>query len=201
MILLNANDRARARFPFARCAGAAAALALSACAAAPPPAFDLSAAPGGYGARQARRAQIAVAEPTALPLLDSNRIVVRQGGSEVSYLAGAQWAERLPALLQARLIASFQNASLIRAVVAPGLLADYELRSQLRRFEYDATRGAVEVELAAQIFGAAGRIVAGKIFAATAPAPGGGPEAVVAALNVASADAMRQIVLWTAPKI
>ncbi|WP_395664448.1 ABC-type transport auxiliary lipoprotein family protein [Methylocella sp.] len=177
------------------------ALALSACASAPPPAFDLEAARGGYGARQARRAQIAVAEPAALPLLDGDRIVVRRSDAEVAYLSGAQWSNRLPQMLQARLIASFQNASLIRAVVAPGLVADYELRSQLRRFDYDAARGVAEVEIAVQIFGAAGRIVAGKVFVATAPASGGDPAAVVAALNAASADVMRQIVLWTAPKI
>ncbi|ACK51722.1 protein of unknown function DUF330 [Methylocella silvestris BL2] len=174
---------------------------LAACASAPPATFDLDAAPTGFSAKQARRAQIAIAAPSALPPVDSNRIVVRVGEDQIALLAGAAWSNQLPALLQAKLIASFQNASLIRAVVSPGMPADYELRSQIRSFEYVAGRGAVFVEISAQIVGGAGRIVAGKIFSATAPAPANDGATVVAALNAATADVMRQIVRWTAPQI
>ncbi|PNG26480.1 hypothetical protein CR492_08075 [Methylocella silvestris] len=173
----------------------------AACASAPPATFNLDSAASGFSAKQARRGQIAIAAPTALPPVDSNRIVVRVGEDQIALLTGAAWADQLPALLQAKLIATFQNASLIRAVVAPGMSADYELRSQIRRFEYVAGRGAVFVEISAQIVGGAGRIVAGKIFSATAPAPANDGATIVAALNAATAEVMRQIVRWTAPQI
>lgn len=177
------------------------AAALAGCAATPPATFDLGAATGRVPAREARRAQIAIGEPSALPLLDSNRIVARSAGERIAYLPGAQWSDRLPALLQARLIASFQNASLIRAAAAPGQVADYELRSQLRRFEFDAARSSAAVEIAVQIVGPAGRIMAGKVFAAEVATAADNNETIIAALNAASADVMRQIVRWTAPQI
>lgn len=173
----------------------------AACASAPPATFDLDAAASGFSTKEARRGRIAIAAPTALPPVDSNRIVVRVGQDQIALLTGAAWADQLPALVQAKLIASFQNASLIRAAVAPGMLADYELRSQIRRFEYVAGGNAVFVEISAQIVGGAGRIKAGKVFSARAPTLAGDGASVVAALNAATMDVMRQIVRWTAPQI
>lgn len=178
----------------------AAACVLAGCAAAPPAAFDL-AATTGVSARQARRAQIAIAEPLALPLLDSSRIVVRTGRDEVAYLTGGRWADRLPALLRARLFASFQNAGLIRTAASPGEVADYELRTQIRRFEFEPRRGLVTVEIAAQIIGAAGRIEDGRIFLTTKQAADADPASVAAALNAATTETLGHIVRWTAPRI
>ena len=48
--------------------------------------------------------------------LDSDRILVRTGPQQLATLAGAQWPDRLPAILQARLTQSFQNAGLLRVV-------------------------------------------------------------------------------------
>ncbi len=48
--------------------------------------------------------QILVPEPQALKALDSEQIVVRLAGSEMQYLGGARWSDRLPRLvaIQAR---------------------------------------------------------------------------------------------------
>ena len=139
--------------------------------------------------------------PTRLSPPTLDRIVVRTNPQSVAYLPGAQWADKLPSLVQSRLIESFQNAHLLRAVGRPGMLADFSLQTSIRRFELDAARGDAVVEISAQIIGPSGRIVGGRIFAANVPAPPSDPAVVASALDAALAKVMREIVIWTAPKI
>jgi ABC-type uncharacterized transport system auxiliary subunit len=61
-------------------------------------------------------------------------------------------------------------------------------------------RGEAVVEIAAQIIGPNGRIVGGRLFAANAGGvnrSGGG----CLRLDAALAEVVREIVIWTAPKI
>src|SRR6187431_3058078 len=52
---------------------------------------------GGRGGRQ-----ILIAEPSALKDLDGQNIVIQPSPGVIQYLAGAQWADRLPRIIQAR---------------------------------------------------------------------------------------------------
>jgi cholesterol transport system auxiliary component len=174
-------------------------LLLAACSSAPVATYDLTPAEG-FAAR-AGRGQLAVLLPDATLPADSDRIVVRTNPQSVAYLSGAQWADKLPTLVQSRLIESFQNAHLLRAVGRPGMLADFSLQTSVRRFELDAARGEAVVEISAQIIGPSGRIVAGRLFAANVAPPSSDPAAVASALDEALAEVMREIVIWTAPKI
>jgi cholesterol transport system auxiliary component len=180
---------------------ASAVWALAACSTPPRLNFDLSAIDGGLAARAGRRGQLVVLEPTAILPIASNRIVVRTGADAVAYLTGAQWADQLPVLVQTRLIETFQNARLLRAVGRPGMLADYSLRTDIRRFELDVAGNQAVVEISAQLVGASGRILAGKVFSASAPAERDDGPTITRALDAALADVMRQIVAWTAPQI
>jgi cholesterol transport system auxiliary component len=173
-------------------------LLLAACSA-PLATYDLTPA-DGFAAR-AGRGQLAVLLPDATLPADSDRIVVRTNPQSVAYLSGAQWADKLPTLVQSRLIESFQNAHLLRAVGRPGMLADFSLQTSVRRFELDAARGEAVVEIAAQIIGPSGRIVGGRLFAANVATPSSDPAAVAPALDAALAEVMREIVIWTAPRI
>ena len=172
---------------------------LAACSSAPRVTYDLTPAEG-FAAR-AGRGQLAVLLPDATLPADSDRIVVRTNPQSVAYLSGAQWADKLPSLIQSRLIESFQNAHLLRAVGRPGMLADFSLQTGIRRFELDSARSSAIVEISAQIIGPSGRIVGGRIFAANVAAPPSDPAAVASALDAALAEVMREIVIWTAPKI
>ncbi|HEY8033722.1 MAG TPA: ABC-type transport auxiliary lipoprotein family protein [Methylocella sp.] len=171
---------------------------LASCSSAPVT-YDLTPAEG-FAAR-AGRGQLAVLMPDAILPADSDRIVVRTDSQSVAYLSGVQWADKLPSLIQSRLIESFQNAHLLRAVGRPGMLADVSLQTSIRRFELDAERSEAIVEISAQIIGSSGRIIAGRLFAANVPAPSSDPAAVAAALDAALTKVMREIVVWAAPKI
>jgi cholesterol transport system auxiliary component len=173
---------------------------LAACASSPPATYDLTPAAGDFAAR-AVRGQLAVLRPDAIQPVDSDRIVVRYDPQSVAYLTGAQWADKLPSLVQSRLIESFQNAHLLREVGRPGMLADFNLQTSIRRFELDTAQSAAVVEISAQILSQSGRIIAGRLFSGTVPGASSEPAVVAAALDAALAQVMRDIVIWTAPKI
>ena len=173
---------------------------LAACASSPPATYDLTPAAGDFAAR-AGRGQLAVLRPDATQPADSDRIVVRYDPQSVAYLTGAQWADKLPSLVQSRLIESFQNAHLLREVGRPGMLADFNLQTSIRRFELDTAQSAAVVEISAQILSQSGRIIAGRLFSGTVPVASSEPAVVAAALDAALAQVMRDIVIWTAPKI
>jgi cholesterol transport system auxiliary component len=175
-------------------------LAIAACTSAPPATFDLNSVHqftnvrGGDG-------QLAIYEPVASVPLDSERIVMRTGPDSVAYLKGAQWAGRLPALVQARLLESFENAHALRAVGRPGLVANYSLETEIRHFEADVPHGQARVEISAKIVTANGRTVTSKVFSSDAPVGEDDPASVTAALDQALSNVLHQIVVWAAPKV
>ena len=189
--------------PALRNAGLAAMLvSLAGCGSAPLATFDISAPSQGLASRTLRGVLV-IPEPTASSPLDGDRIVVRSGASSVSVLKGAQWADRLPKLLQSRMIRTFENARLMRSVGRPGegLTADHSFTWDVRHFEIDVSTGQAVVEISVKVLTPAGRFTAAKIFKATVPGSADGGPAATAALDAASHEVMRQIVAWTAARV
>jgi cholesterol transport system auxiliary component len=175
-------------------------LPLAGCASGPPATFDLSAVPGDRRPR-AMGAQVAVTEPVATAPVDTDRIVVRPTPDTVALLKGAQWTERLPRLIQTRLLQSFENARLLRFVSRPDgrVVAQYSLNTEIRRFDVDLSHGEAVVEISVKLVEeGAGRIAAAKIFTARTPCAAEDGPTAAAALDAALRDVMSQIVMWTA---
>jgi cholesterol transport system auxiliary component len=173
---------------------AASALNLTACSSAPPTTFDLS--PTLTSNIAHLRAPLAISEPVASLDLDSQRILVRTSPDSVANMAGAQWSDRLPALVQSRLLQSFQNAQQLRFVGRSGgsFSADSELQLDIRAFELDVAKGQARIDIAAKIVNTrSGRVLAARIVTAEAPASGTGGADAAAALNVALDSVIRQI--------
>jgi cholesterol transport system auxiliary component len=197
------NARAGARFVRPRLLVLIVAWALAGCSASAPQTFDLSAAVAPP--QRPTGAQLAVREPSASLDLDSQRILVRTGPETVAYLSGAQWSDRLPALVQNRLVQTFQDAKMLRSVSAAnvGLAADYSLQLDIRAFELDVSRGEAVIDIAAKVVAesSGGRVVAARIFRNSAPASGDSGPNAAAALNAALAPVMKQIVAFAASAI
>lgn len=169
----------------------------------PPATYDLS-APRDVEARGNSRAQIMVAEPTALQAINSERILVHSSNSQISYLPAAQWADRLPLLVQARLIQTFENAHRIGMVGRPDdkFTPDALLVTELRDFQIDAgTSPVAVVTVAARVVSQkSGRIVAANLFSARFPAGGLTGQQASAALDQALRKVLIEIVAWTTGK-
>ncbi|TPK72947.1 ABC transporter [Mesorhizobium sp. B2-3-3] len=181
------------------------ALALASCAAlpgggpAPLDTFELS-APSVEAHGHSRR-QILIAQPSALKALDSQNIVIKPSDRSIQYLKGAQWADRLPLIVQARLAETFQRSGSFAGVGKPGegLAIDYQVIVEIRSFEVRVEGGEhAEVDLFVRILNDRnGEVRASKSFTATAPVSGRGNSAYVSALDSAFGDAAKQIVRWT----
>jgi cholesterol transport system auxiliary component len=166
---------------------------------APPPTYELFAARDFPRHAGGGRGQLIVQEPTALSALDSDRIMVQLADGGIAQLPNAQWEDRLPKLLQARIVQSFENGHRLRTVGRPGdrLVADYQLVSDIRAFQISAVNGTAEVEIAAKIVrDRTGRIGPARVFKVSVPADSTEGPAAVAALNAAFARAATQMVVW-----
>ena len=188
--------------------GAVLALALASCSGlgglvtkSPATAYDLTAARSFPRHAGRARGQLVIAEPSALAPLDGDRILVRPVPGQAATLGDAQWEDRLPKLVQARLLQSFENATRLRSVGRPSdkIATDFALLTELRAFEISIADGSAVVEIAAKIVNErSGRIIAARVLRVTVPA--GGPEgaAAVNAINEAFMQAATQLVLWVA---
>lgn len=146
-------------------------------------------------------AQILIAEPSALKSLDGENIVIKTGPGMIQFLKGAQWADRLPKVVQARLAETFQKSGGFAGVGRPGegLAIDYQIVTEIREFEV-RTDGATraEVELFVRILNDRNGTVRGsKVFEASAGVSGAGNDAFVRALDAAFGEAASDIVDWT----
>lgn len=187
------------------CGSFAAMLLLAACSSsAPPSTFDLTAPREGIAAGRGR-GLLVVAEPQALQALDSNRILVLTRDGSIAYLPDAQWSDRLPKLVQVRLIQTFENGRRIQAVGRPGdrLVPAAQLNSEIRTFGIDERTGEAVVEISAKIVNdRTGRILAGQVFTSRIPAGGAtsGP-AATAVLDLATQTVLRDIVRWVSTRM
>ncbi len=172
--------------------------ALTACSSAPvPTTYDLSAPSSRF--RGAVGAQVLVAEPAAVQVLASQQLLVKDDGGTVSFLGAAQWADNLPRLVQARLIHTFENASLLRAVARPGsaAVADVQLTSEIRSFEVRTPENEAVVQISAKLVAdQSGRILRGRIFTARVPVAAIDAPNTARALDEALSTVMIDMVRW-----
>jgi len=155
----------RAYIPVLSCV-AVAALAAGCSSSSPVANFDLS-APRQVRAASSALGQIVVAEPGAVQPLEGDRIIVKEATGAVSAVGGGQWADRLPRLIQSRLIQTFENSSGLRAVSRPGggVTPDFQLNSEIRAFQIDAPSGQAVVELSVKLVNdRSGRIATTRVF-------------------------------------
>lgn len=175
-------------------------LALAGCATAPAlTVFSLSAPESLPASARPLPGLLLVAPPSAIQIFATERIVVRETNGSLSYLPDAQWADQLPALLQSRLIAAFENSRRIGGVSRPGdrVSPDFQLNTEVRAFEIDVASGVAVVELSVRAVSEAnGRIARARVFRATAPVGSVTPVAAVAALDAALQEVLVGIVGW-----
>jgi cholesterol transport system auxiliary component len=175
-------------------------LGLAACGSGPPPTtFDLT-APAGATRQSPGARQLVVAEPTALQALDSERMVVRGADGTVSFLPGAQWSDRLPRLMQNRLIESFENAGRAVSRAGSGVSGDAGLAWNVRFFGVDATAGAqARVEVSVKLVDAtSGRIARARVFRGAEPLGAVDGRSAARALDDVSGRVFAEIVRWSA---
>ena len=165
-----------------------------------PKIYDLAAATAFPDFKKSLETQVAVPDPAAVLVFDSQKILLRTAEGTYSSIENAQWADNLPKLMQSRIVQSFENAKQLRMVSRPmdDLTADYRLTLEIRSFQIspDGTPTAV-VEFAARLLGDGGKVVAAQMFKASVPAKSTQMADSVRALNDAFSQTAKDLVVWT----
>jgi cholesterol transport system auxiliary component len=147
---------------------------------------------------------LAVMRPDANDSLDTVRIPVVKADGTMDFYAGAQFPDRITALVQQALVAGFEASGRIDQVSAAqdGLHADYDLIADIRDFEVrystpEAPPTAL-IRLSVKLAAARGRrIVASFAAAQRAPAAADNIAAATDALRTALAQAVEAVVGWS----
>ncbi|WP_253378321.1 ABC-type transport auxiliary lipoprotein family protein [Notoacmeibacter sp. MSK16QG-6] len=149
--------------------------------------------------RRSTRRQILLPEPSAVKALDGQNIVVMTSPTMVTYLEGAQWSDRLPLLVQSKLLQSFEMAG-IAGVGTPGegLAIDYQLITDIRAFEIRASGPeSAYVEISVRLLNDRnGQVIRQAAFDAEVAVVGSGSDAYANTLNLAFEDVAKRIVSW-----
>lgn len=166
-----------------------------------PTTYDLIAPRSFAGQVKPSRIQLVVAEPTAVRALNSERIMVRPSAEKVSYYQGAVWSDRLPKLLQARMVEAFENSGAVKAVATSSdrIEGDLTLQTVVRSFQIDVGEGApsAQIDLFAKLVdGRQGKIVASKSFSSRVQADKDTPAGGVVAMNQALTVTLQDVVTW-----
>lgn len=163
-----------------------------------PTTYDLS-APRDFGRLGGSRATLVVAEPTTVQALDSDRVIVKDSTGALSFLGGAQWADRVPKLVQVRLIQTFENGNRLGSVARPGdrITPEVQLVTDIRSFNIDAASGTAVVEITAKLVGdRTGDIRRARLFSARVPAGAVDGAGAAQALDRALSQVLIEIVRW-----
>ena len=139
-----------------------------------------------------------VAEPSAILPLEAERIVAHDAANTISYISGAQWADRLPRLIQARLVQTFENSSSVRASrPGEGAVGDFQLNTNVRAFQLDAARSQAHVELSVNLVDLkSGKIVSGRVVSRRVPVADASGPAVAQGLDRALSGVLIDVVRW-----
>jgi len=162
--------------------------------------YDLSPSPH-VSLGQRLEVQIVINRPSAARSLDTERILVKSSSAKLAYYPGAAWSDRLPQLVQGRLVEAMQNSGRFRAVGddRDKIHNDIQLLSNIRVFHVDVAGEVVTARI--EIFmklvdGRSQRILSSRKFSASSVAAGDSADAAIEALNQAHQKIIPQIVKW-----
>jgi phospholipid/cholesterol/gamma-HCH transport system substrate-binding protein len=161
--------------------------------------FDISPARITPGPARVPAGQLLVAEPTALALLDAERVRVGGPDAEKLGLGNARWPDLLSKVVQLRIIQSFEAAGYPGAIgrTLDEVKTDHRLLTSIREFGLvTGTDPAAVVELAGKLVDQEGRVLADQVFRASLPLSELNGPAAMQTLDKAAQNAFAEIVLW-----
>ncbi len=146
--------------------------------------------------------QLTVIEPTALSVLDSDRIQSISAGGAYAAFADAEWGDLLPMQVQASQARLLEDAGFPTSVSRPmdTLAGDFQLAVDIRKFQLNPDR-AGEVELGAKLIDSKGRILASRVVRDAAPAEAATGPAAAAAMTRAFGGVAGQLASWISQTI
>jgi len=161
--------------------------------------YDLRAAQGFAAPVKAIKGQLALPEPSAVAMLETQRMLFSPVRGYPDF-AEFVWADSIPKLLQARLIESFENYDIAHAPLRAADVgqADFQLLIDVRRFQIETdSQPAARIALSARILDKNGKVIASRLFEQSEKFDKLEPQAAVSAFNDAFDRLAKDFVAWT----
>jgi phospholipid/cholesterol/gamma-HCH transport system substrate-binding protein len=161
--------------------------------------YDLDALRNQGPAEKTIKGQIAIPEPTAVTMLETQRMLFSPP-KDVPAFSGFVWADAIPKLVQARLIESFENYDLAHAPLHTTDVgqADFQLLIDVRRFRIALDAGSqAELAMSARIVDKDGKVIASRLFEESEKFGEVEPQAAVTAFDAAFGRIARDMINWT----
>jgi len=161
--------------------------------------YDLRAPQNVAPAGKTLRAQLAIPEPTAVAMLETQRMLFSPVKDYPNF-SDFLWADSIPKLLQARLIDSFENYDIAHAPLRAADVGqtDYQLLIDVRRFRIAAESDpTVEISLSARLLDKNGKVVASRLFEDSQKLDRIEPPAAVDAFSDAFGRIAKEMIGWT----
>jgi phospholipid/cholesterol/gamma-HCH transport system substrate-binding protein len=161
--------------------------------------YDLR-APDDFGpATKTIRGQLAVPEPTAVAMLETQRILFSPAKDYPGF-DEVLWADSIPKLIEARLIEGFENYDIAHAPLRTMDVgqADFQLLIDVRRFRVAVDSDpTAEIGVSARIVDKSGKVIASRMFEQGQKFDKVEPQAAVAAFNDAFGRIAKDMIAWT----
>jgi len=163
--------------------------------------YDLKAPDNFDAQRRPLEPGLILAEPTATTRLQTQRFLFASDEETHDDFANAQWSDSLPALVQAKLLQSFENYDIAHAPLRGDALSEggTRLLIDLRQFDMaTAPEPKATIALSAKLIDGAGHLKAAHLFETSAPVGGLTVANATAAFGHAFDGIARDVVVWTA---
>src|ERR1700692_2072950 len=161
--------------------------------------FDLHAAQGFAAPSKTIQGQLALPEPTAVAMLETQRMLFSPT-RDVPGFDEFLWADAIPKLVQARLIEGFENYDIAHAPLRNADIgqADFQLLVDVRRFRIAVdSEPAAEIGLSARIVDKNGKVIASRLFEDSQKFDKVEPPAAIAAFDDAFGRIAKEMIAWT----
>lgn len=163
--------------------------------------YDLKAADGFEASRPPLEPGLIITEPTATTRLQTQRFLFASDEETRDDFADAQWSDTLPALVQAKLLQTFENYDIAHAPLRGDALSQGGVRLliDLRQFDIVTTpQPQTCIELSAKLIDGTGQLKAARIFRQSAPMDALTVVQAATAFQRTFETLAREIVTWTA---
>ena len=161
--------------------------------------YDLRAPQNLGPASKTIKGQLAIPEPTAVAMLETQRMLFSQPKDYPGF-ADFVWADSIPKLLQARLIESFENYDIAHAPLRAADIGqtDFQLLVDVRRFRIATdSEPAAEIGLSARIVDKNGKVTVSRLFEDSQKFEKVEPTAAIAAFDDAFGRIAKDMIAWT----
>jgi phospholipid/cholesterol/gamma-HCH transport system substrate-binding protein len=165
--------------------------------------YDLRAAQGFPAPSKTVKGQLALPEPTAVAMLETQRMLFSPT-KDVPAFAEFLWADTIPKLLQSRLIESFENYDIAHAPLRTADIgqADFQLLIDVRRFRVAMdSNPTVEIGLSGRVVDKNGKVIASRLFEESQAFDKLEPPAAVAAFDDAFGRIAKDMIAWTVQEL